>query len=57
MPTVTTKIVISEKEILELVQEKYNIDSKNSKVTFEKFDGDQREPSYVKLIVSTTTYV
>lgn len=46
---IRTRIELTEKELLEIISERFNL--KDSTINVYKYDGDNREPSYVNVIV------
>ena len=48
----TTRIELNEKDIKELVAEKYNLDLERTTVSISHYKGDAREPTYTSIIVS-----
>jgi hypothetical protein len=51
MAKIKTKIELSEKDLLDLITEKYNIKRENAQINVSEYDGSAREPSYVIVIV------
>ena len=51
MPKELVKIVFNEKEIKELIVEKYGLKLETTMIQFNHYAGDAREPSYVSIIV------
>lgn len=51
MAKIITKIELNEKDLLELIAEKYNIKLKGARISVYKYDGDQRDPSYTTITV------
>ena len=53
MPKVKTKIELIEKEVLEIIAEKYNLNPETSTINVYKYDGgnDPREHSYTIITV------
>jgi hypothetical protein len=51
MAKIKTKIELSEKDLLDLITEKYNIKRENAQINVSEYDGDLREPSWVAIIV------
>jgi hypothetical protein len=51
MAKIKTKIELSEKDLLDLITEKYNIKRENAQINVSEYDGYLREPSWVAIIV------
>lgn len=51
MAKIITKIELSEKDLLALIAEKYNLKLQGARISVYKYDGDQREPSYTTITV------
>jgi hypothetical protein len=51
MAKIKTKIELSEKDLLDLITEKYNIKRENAQINVSEYDSDLREPSWVAIIV------
>jgi hypothetical protein len=51
MAKIKTKIELSEKDLLDLITEKYNIKRENAQINVSEYDGSAREPSWVAIIV------
>ena len=45
------KLEFSEKDLKELIAEKYNLKIESVSISISKFDGDAREPSYTRVYV------
>lgn len=51
MAKIITKIEFTEKDLLALIAEKYNLKLDGAKISIYKYDGDSREPSYTTITV------
>jgi hypothetical protein len=54
MPKVTTKIVLTEKDLKELISKEYNLDLSTTTITIDVYKADFRDPretSYTNIIV------
>lgn len=51
MPIIKTKIELNEKDLIELIAEKYNLDIAKTSINVYKYDGEGREPGYTTVIV------
>lgn len=49
MVKIRTKIELTEKDLAEIVAEKYGL--KNATISIYKYDGDPREPSYTSITI------
>lgn len=47
----TTKITLTQKDILGLVAEKYNLKLDGAKIHVSHYEGCQREPEYTEIII------
>jgi hypothetical protein len=46
------RIELTEKDIKEMVAEKYNLDVEKTTISISHFEGDMREPSYTSIVVT-----
>jgi hypothetical protein len=51
MAKIFTKIELDEKDLVEILSEKYNIKIQGAKVSVYKFEGNQREASYTRVTI------
>lgn len=51
MAKIITKIELSDKDLLALISEKYNLKLQGARISVYKYDGNQREPSYTTITV------
>lgn len=56
MAKITTKIVLNEKDLKEIVAREYNLELSQTTIRIDKFNGDQREPSYTNIIIEGVPY-
>lgn len=48
----TTKITLTQKDILGLVAEKYNLKLDGARISVSHYNGDAREPAYTSIVVT-----
>ena len=51
MAKITTKLELTEKDLLEIISEKYNLDMIGAKISIYSYKGDSRDPSYSTITV------
>ena len=49
--TEKVKIELNEKDLLELVAERFNLNADTAKITIHHYKGDAREPEYTNVVV------
>jgi len=53
MPKEIIKLEFNEKDLMELIAEKYNLKLQTMKISITHFKGDAREPSYTSIIIES----
>lgn len=51
MATIKTKVELNEKDLKQVLAEKYNLREDSVSISINHYKGDQREPEYTSIIV------
>ena len=56
MAQIKIQVTVSEKELIDLICKRYNLDVKKATVHVKQLPGNQREPAFIEIIVESVMY-